>query len=309
MKEIIINDEYKDMRLDRFVTKVTNLSKVEIQKLLRKKNIKVNGKKEQGSYRTKKLDKIQFYINEEHFKIEKKVKAVNTNKLDIIYEDENIIIVNKPAAILSQGNGSNKADVVSMLKSYLNTNTTGIITRLDLNTSGIVIAGKNRRSLMLLNEISKKNLIDKRYLTLVYGEFKNEGKITLYGIKDRKQNKLILNKEKINGAFEVSAFFKIKKKYKDYTLLEVKLITGKSHQIRSQLNALGYSVLGDRKYDDNKKTDSNMTLNRQFLHCYKVTIDYDEKYKDIINEKKQFNAPLPKDLEKVISLLEKTDKF
>ena len=196
-----------------------------------------------------------------------------------------------------------------MLKSYLNTNTTGIITRLDLNTSGIVIAGKSRRSLMLLNEISKKNLIDKRYLTLVYGEFKNEGKVTLYGIKDRNQNKLILNKEKINGAFEVSAFFKIKKKYKDYTLLEVKLITGKSHQIRSQLNALGYSVLGDRKYDDNKKAGSNITLNRQFLHCYKVTINYNEKFKDIIKEKKEFKSPLPKDLEKVISLLEKTDKF
>lgn len=309
MKEFIINNEYKDMRLDRFIGKVTNLSKGEIQKHLRKKNIKVNGKKSEGNYRTKELDKIQLFVSDSAFKTEKSIKNVNISSLNIIYEDENIIAINKPNGILSQGNGSKKDDVVSMLKSYLKTNSTGVVTRLDLNTSGIVIAGKNRRSLMLLNKLSTDNLIDKRYLTLVYGNFKDEGKITFYGIKDKEKNKLILYREKIKDAFPVSAFFNVKKKYAGYTLLEVKLITGKSHQIRAQLNKLGYSVVGDKKYNDHKKANSNISLKRQFLHCYKVILNYDEKYKDIIKEKKELYAPLPKDLKEVLNLLEKTDKL
>lgn len=306
MKELIINQEFMDMRLDRFISKVTVLSKGEIQKLLRKKFIKVNGKKQEGSYRTKKLDKVQFFLSDEVFKEDNLDSKVSINNLNIIYEDKNIVLINKPAGVLSQGNGSDKEDIVSMLISYLNTNSTGIVTRLDLNTSGIVLAGKNRRALMLLNEMSKNKFIDKRYLTLVHGDFNREGIITHYGIKDNKENKLILSSEKAEGSFEVSSNFKIKKKYKDYTLLEVKLITGKTHQIRSQLDTLGFPVVGDKKYNKSKQSinENNFKLNRHFLHSYKVTLKYSEKYKELIEFDKTFKCDLPRELKNVIRKLD-----
>ncbi|WP_290773421.1 RluA family pseudouridine synthase [Anaerofustis sp.] len=301
MKEITIDKEYMDMRLDRFIGKVTLLSKADIQKLLRKKVIKVNGKKKEGNYRIKQDDVVRFYISDDLFK-ENDIKKVDISGLDIIFEDENIIILNKKAGILSQGNGSDKRDLASMLVSYLNSSSTGIVTRLDLNTSGIVIGGKNRRSLMLLNEMSRESLIDKRYLTLVKGDFTDEGVITHYGVKDQKGNKLILSKSKVKGAFEVSAFFKIIKKFKGYTLLEVKLITGKTHQIRSQLNTMGYSVVGDRKYNDHREDDSfdKFNLKRQFLHCYKVTLNAKDNF---ITKDMTFYSKLPKDLDSVINIL------
>jgi len=302
MKEIIIDEEYMDMRIDRFISKVTNLSKGEVQKLLRKKIIKVNGKKKEGSYRTKNDDIVQFYLPDEVF-LKNEIIKTDFNDLDIIYEDDNLIILDKSAGVLSQGDGSKKKDIASMLVSYLNTSSTGIVTRLDLNTSGIMIGGKNRRTLMLLNEMSKKNLIDKRYLTLVKGEFDKEGKVTHYGIKDEKENKLLLFGEKKEGAFEVSAFFKIKKRYKGYTLLEVNLITGKVHQIRAQLNKLGFPVVGDRKYFIDG--GNNMKgLNRQFLHCYKVTLKFEEKYKEILSEDKVFYSSIPKELDAILDKME-----
>lgn len=301
MKEILIDDLFKDMRLDRFIGKVTNLSKGEIQKNLRKKNIKVNNKKEEGNYRTKKGDKISFYLPLDVFNIDEKIKRTDISRLDIIYEDENIIIINKPEGVLSQSDGKEKSDIVSMLKTYLNTNQTGIVTRLDLNTSGIVIAGKNRRALMLLNSLSKDNLIDKRYVTLVYGDFKNEGKVTLYAKKDTKGNKLIFLEKKEKDSFEVSSVFKVKERYNKYTLLEVQLITGKTHQIRAMLNKMGFSVVGDRKYNDHTLRNAKVNLKRQFLHCYKVTLKYNEKYKEIIDKQKEFYAPIPKEFNDLLN--------
>ncbi|EDS72283.1 RluA family pseudouridine synthase [Anaerofustis stercorihominis] len=305
MREIIITEEFMDMRLDRFISKVTTLSKGEIQKLLRKKYIKVNGKKQEGSYRTEKLDKVQFFLSDEVFKQDNLHSKLNTNNLNIIYEDKNIILIDKPSGILSQADGSSKEDIVSNLISYLNSKSTGIVTRLDLNTSGIVLAGKNRRALMLLNEMSKNKLIDKRYLTLVRGDFDREGKVTHYGIKDNKENKLILGNKKVDGSFEVSAEFIIKKRYKYHTLLEVRLITGKTHQIRSQLDKMGFPVVGDRKYNKSKQCGNkdDFKINRQFLHCYKLTLKYSEKYKEIVTEDKTFYSDLPKDLKNVLKEL------
>lgn len=309
MKEIIIDSNFSDMRIDRFILKTTSLSKVDIQKLLRKKYIKLNGAKAEGNIHIKEGDKVTFYLKDDIFnKNDIKIDKVNTDKLDVLFENENIIILDKPSGVLSQGNGSNKEDLISMLKSYCNSNEVGIITRLDFNTSGIVICGKNRKSLMLLNEMARNNLINKTYYTLVKGKFDISGKINHYGFKDVKNNKLILQNEYKKNYFLVSSVFTPISYYDGYTLVSVKLITGKTHQIRSQLEKLGFSVVGDMKYNKHNlgmELEKNTKLNRQFLHCKKIEIDFKGKYEALHTGKLEVDSKIPEDLNFVIKYLKK----
>ena len=302
MREIIIDKNHMDMRLDRFALRVLGISKGEIQKGIRTKKIKVNGKKKANNYRLQEGDIVSFYFSDELFKEEgEETKKGNIGKLDILFENENVLIVNKNAGILSQGNSSGDISIVDMAKEYLKTSQTGVITRLDRNTSGIVIIGKNRRALMLLNEMSRKNLIEKEYITLVKGKFELEGKITHYGKKGK--NKLMLYDREGEGLSEVSSIFEPIKYFNGYTLLKVNLITGKTHQIRSQIEKLGYGVVGDRKYDlhnKEKALEKKVGLKRQFLHCGRVVIRCSGEYKEINKEDIEVNCKLSGELERCV---------
>ncbi len=295
MKEIIISKNYENMRLDRYIGKVTTLSKVSSQKLIRKKNIKVNGKKAEANYHLLENDVVRLYLDDKYFIKEEVLPKKHHKDFNIIYENENIIIINKKANLLSQGDKSGEASVVDMLRDYLGSRECGIITRLDRNTSGLVICGKNRRSLMILNKLSKENKINKEYKALVHGAFNQEGEITHFGKKDEEQGKLLLFDLGREGLFNVESSFEILKKYKDFTLLKVALITGRFHQIRAQLNHMGFSILGDRKYNDFSKK-SSLTSNRQFLQCYKINISLDEVSKEIIKNDLTITIPLDDDL-------------
>ena len=273
---------------------------------IRTRKIKVNGKKAQNNYHLSEKDVIAFYYNDECFK---KTSQSDYNdridlNLNILFENEDVLIVNKNAGVLSQGDSSNEKSIVEMAKAYLHTNEASVVTRLDRNTSGIVIIGKNRRALMLLNEMSRKNLIEKEYVTLVKGKFNIDGKVTHYGKKVN--NKLVLYDERKEDLMEVSSVFNAVKYINGYTLLKVRLITGRTHQIRSQIEKLGFSVVGDIKYDlhnKEKELEKKSGLKRQFLHCKKVIIKCENGYDELNDKNIKVTCKMSEDLLKCLNIL------
>ena len=298
MKSLTVDLNYSGMRLDRYVSKVTVLKKGEIQKNLRKKNIKLNGRKAEGSARVNEGDTVDFFLPDSCFAEEKQNSGTKPLSVPVLFENDRILVLDKPAGLLSQGDGTGKDDAVSLMKKAGLMNA-GVVTRLDMNTSGVLIAGKDRRSLMLLNEMTGRGLIRKKYTALVKGRFDNDGKVTLYGKKDEKNNRLMVSKEKKEGYVDVISVFSVVKRFKNHTLLEVKLVTGRSHQIRATLSYLGHPVAGDRKYGG-----ADSRLKRQFLHCSEVEIDPDRDYRELIEKKLKAVSKLPSDLKEYLGGLE-----
>lgn len=299
MKTLKVDRNMAEMRLDRYVSKVTTLSKGEIQKNIRKKNIKVNGKRAAASDRVSEGDAVSFFLPDSCFPEKKKGRTKRKRiTLPVLFENENIIAVDKPSGMLSQSDGSDRPDVVTVLRNGGLENAS-VVTRLDMNTSGIVLAGKNRRSLMELNEMSRKGLMDKRYLALVKGRFTDEGSITLYGRKNSEENRLEISEKKAPGFSEITSVFSVRKRFSGYTLLEVTLLTGKTHQIRAMLEFLGHPVAGDRKYGNDRTR-----LKRQFLHCHRLVLDASGKYEDTAGDVPAVISPLPWELESFLGGLE-----
>lgn len=322
MKEYEISKEFMDMRLDRYISKIIpDFSKSSIQKLLRKKNIKVNGKKAEGNYRLRTGDIISFYLSDKYFLPIK--KHVNTNidlaKLNIIYESEMMLIINKPAGVLSQPDGSENEDIVTMLGFYLSEKeheniSYGVINRLDRNTSGLIIAGKTRRALMLLSKLNKDNYITKSYMTLVKGTLDVKNKIfTHYAKKDTANNKMKVYDKQAEAFQKIQTRFNTIASDNSYTLLTAMLLTGRFHQIRSELNHMGYPVIGDRKYNSGNdfSLEKRTHLKHQFLHAYEISFKMNESLNELMPDKYDsskgeivFNAPLPTEL---INVLKDTD--
>ena len=296
-----VDRNHADMRLDRYASKVTLLSKGDIQKNLRKKNIKLNGRRAQGSDRVREGDEVTFYIPDSLAREEQTAVKKEHKKLPfrVLFETDDILIVDKPAGILSQPDGSAKKDLVSIAENAGRVGA-GVVTRLDMNTSGIVLMGKSRRSLMLLNEMSREGLFTKRYTALCEGDFRRDGRTVLYARKDERENRLILKREKRQGFIEVCAEFRAVRRLAGHTLLEVNLLTGKSHQIRAMLAFLGHPVAGDRKYGAVK-----CPLKRHFLHCSSLEIRTGEKYRELFSRNLSIRSELAGDLEKYLREAEK----
>ena len=282
MKKIIIDKNENEQRIDRFLKKYLDKAPVNfIQKMLRKKNIILNGKKSQASDIIYEGDEITLFLSDEtieKFRTEKE-HVILKNRLDIVYEDNNIVAFNKPRGMLSHGTGKAfEENAVDNMISYLiekgdyiprleKTFTPAISNRLDRNTSGILIACKNYYSLKAVNNAMKNLEIDKYYYTLVFGEFKEEIEKKAFIRKDEYKNITeVFDKEK-EGSKNITTVFKPLESKNGFTFLEVKLITGRTHQIRSQLSAMGYYIVGDEKYGDKKKNLMVNNFRGQFLHC------------------------------------------
>ena len=288
MKEIIIDKNENEQRLDRFLKKyLSEAPQSFIYKMIRKKNIKLNGGRAKPETIIFEGDRVQLYLSDETIEKFKGTPVEVKSKIipNIIYEDDNIILINKPVGILSHGAGSEfEENVVDSMISYLiqkgefvprieKTFTPSICNRLDRNTSGIIIGAKNYQSLKAINEAIRDGHIKRFYKTIVKGNFNKEIRAEAYLTKDEERNKVEIHEKDLEGSKKIITNMKPLKNRNGYTMLEIELITGRTHQIRGHLSSIGYPVVGDRKYgnkETNFKFNDKYELDNQILHGYKV---------------------------------------
>ncbi|BEP28071.1 RluA family pseudouridine synthase [Helicovermis profundi] len=281
MREIIIGTNENGQRLDRFLTKyLNNSSRSNIYKLIRKKVFKVNGKRIKEEYFLKEGDVLEIFLAEES--LEKLIKeeefiSASTLDLDIVFEDEDILIVNKPKGLLTHPDKSEYKNTLSTkVNTYLKhlctrTFKPASIQRLDKNTSGLIIFCKNYESLKNFNEIMRERKIKKFYLAVVEGIIKESGEVKGYIEKDSDKNKVYMSKNKRSEEAKLchTKYKPLKIINNNYTLLEVELLTGRTHQIRVSMSYIKHPIVGDKKYTGKKLKN----VNSQLLHGYKVIID------------------------------------
>lgn len=311
MREITITSIDKGQRLDKYLAKYLNKApKSFIYKMLRKKNIKHNHVKATGSELLLDGDIITLYFSEEtleNFMSERVLKSAN-KKLNILFEDENILAVNKPLGILSHSEKKSDADtLVDRILLYLHDNnvfsldktstfTPAIVNRLDRNTSGIVLCGKNLNSVQALNKMIGIRRIVKEYETIVVGDLKNSGHLKNYFVKDKNKNMGKIVNSFLDGAKEIETEYTPIKSNGEYTLVSIRLITGKSHQIRVHMNSIGHPLLGDPRYGNkvhNAKAKELYKVNHQLLTATKVTFKEDEGPLSYLCGK-EITSPVPK---------------
>lgn len=317
MKVIIVDKNEAGQRLDKLLGKYLNKApKSFIYKMLRKKNITLNGKKADGSEKTSLNDEIKLFLSDEtiaNFSEEFKIVKVTTN-LDVIYEDKNIIVVNKPVGLLSQKAEKDDVSLVEHIISYLldtgkiseeelKTFKPGICNRLDRNTSGLVVAGKTLQGLQVMSELFRNRTLDKYYLCLVKGVIKDNRKIDGFLLKDEKTNKVKISKEYIKNSDPIQTEYTPLKIGEGVTLLRVKLITGKTHQIRAHLSSIGHPIIGDSKYGSKEANDTfkkKFRLNHQLLHAYELHFPKDLEGEFTNLKGMKLNANLPDDFNQIV---------
>lgn len=305
MKEIIINSNEADQRLDRYLRKYLGEANLSfIYKQIRKKNITVNNAKVNEKYLLREGDIIKLFLSHEtieNFK-SKKVLKKSRVKLDIVYEDSNLVIINKPVGLLSHSTKDDykEDNVVDALITYLvnkgdfefrrdSTFTPSLANRLDRNTSGLLIGAKNYNTIQEINKAQKNNSIDKFYKTIVSGEVKGE-KIekALFEKIENKTNQVKISNSADLDKKEVITGYKSLLSSSKYSLLEINLITGRTHQIRAHLAYLKMPIIGDRKYGNTKVNSyflEKYGLNNQLLHCYKLHFNGLEGDLSYLNDK------------------------
>jgi 23S rRNA pseudouridine955/2504/2580 synthase len=253
-----------------------------VYKMLRKKNITLNGKKAEGKEKVEEGDEITFFLSDETYE---KFSGKGGQKTDmpagpavsdkeIVYEDEDIIIVNKPVGELSQKAKEDDISLNERVLNYLSKKgigqneafTPGVCNRIDRNTSGLVIAGKSLAGLQEASRLLKSHDLKKFYLCSAVGEIKKNMKVEAWILKDEKTNKVTVFDEKKEGCEKIEAEIIPLIQGKEASLLAVRLITGKTHQIRAQLSYLGHPLVGDVKYGYKKR--EGIKVNHQLLHAF-----------------------------------------
>ncbi len=290
MKEFIINKNDSGQRLDKYITKSFPLLPHSLMyKYIRSKRIKVNGKRSEISYKLQENDVVTLYINDEFFETkEPKYDFLSAGKsLKIVYEDENILLCDKPQGLLSHPNeGEYNDTAISRIKRYLYEKkeylpsdemsfTPALVNRIDRNTSGIIIAAKNSEALRILNEKLKQRELHKLYLCVVIGTPKEkEGILKDYLQKNEKQNKVYVSDKKTADSKEIATKYKVLSSKKGLSLVEIELLTGRTHQIRAHMSSLGHPLLGDGKYGTNEQNKKFGGYKKQFLYSYKLVFDF-----------------------------------
>lgn len=301
MREVIIQNNDSGQRLDKFLQKyMREASKGFLYKMLRKKNIKLNGSRAEGKEILTRGDRVTLYLSDEtieKFRGEAVQFIYPQTDLDILYEDENVVLLDKPAGMLSQKAKKEDISLVEYFLGYLQakgawqpggTFIPGICNRLDRNTSGIVMAGKSLAGSQKMSELLKERTVDKYYLTIVEGVMRGPKVICGYLMKDEKANQVTVYQQPGAGRSRIETGYEPLVDNGAATLLKVHLITGKTHQIRSHLSSIGHPLLGDVKYGGK----SYRGVRGYFLHSYEVSFpELAEPFEGL--SAKCIRAPLP----------------
>lgn len=315
MKEIVISENESGQRLDKFLGKYLNQAPQSFfYKMLRKKNIVLNGNKASGNEKLNKGDCVKLFLSDET--IEKFSDAGIDRayaKLDIVYEDRHILLINKPAGMLSQKADKKDDSLVEYLINYLLM--TGALTeedmrafrpsvcnRLDRNTSGLVAAGKSLTGLQEMGHLFQTRQLKKYYRCFVKGQIREKQYIKGWLYKDEKTNKVFVTRKEQPGSLPIETEYTPVAGSKSLTLLEVHLITGRTHQIRAHLAAQGHPVIGDYKYGDsgtNQIYREKYGVSCQLLHSYRMEFP---RLTGILSylSGKEFTADVPVIFENVI---------
>ena len=304
MKEIIITSNEAGQRFDKLLAKYLNQApKSFIYKMLRKKNIVLNEKKATGNEILELGDHVKLYLADDTIHKFSKSEVIRTNStLDVLYEDSNILIINKPVGMLSQKAESKDVSLVEHIISYLIENSQlatedlrtfrpSICNRLDRNTSGLVVAGKSLYGLQRMGELFKQRSLKKFYRCLVVGE-----------VKDSQFIKGCILAKETNDSQPIETEYKSVWTNGYVTLLEVHLITGRTHQIRAHLASQNHPIIGDYKYGNrqmNEKFKQKYQLTSQLLHAYRL--EFPELTEGLSNlSNMEIVAPLPKLFEDIL---------
>lgn len=308
MQEIIVSTNEAGQRFDKLLFKYLNQApKSFVYKMLRKKNIVLNGKKATGNEKLVVGDSVKLFLADETIdKFSKADVSYGKTDLDIIYEDANILLINKPVGMLSQRADTKEESLVEYVISYLletHQITTedlrkfrpSVCNRLDRNTSGLIVAGKSLAGLQQMGQLFKERNLKKFYRCLVLGEVREKQYVKGYLTKDEITNKVcILGKEE-QGSLPIETEYVPIWSNGKVSLLEVHLITGRTHQIRAHLAACGHPIVGDYKYGNrvvNEQYKKRYGVESQLLHAYRLELpDLKGELEEMSD--KQFVAPLP----------------
>ncbi len=288
MREFVIDKNDAGQRLDKFVSKaVPRLPQSMMYKAIRNKRIKLNGKRAEISVRIRTGDTVQMYINDEFFDASPENEFMSVpSEISIIYEDENIILIDKKNGMVVHEDNENTADtLINRLKKYLyekgeydpekeNSFAPALCNRLDRNTGGIVIAAKNAEALRILNQKIKDRELEKRYLCIVIGEPpKKHDIITAYIEKDSSDNTVKVSSRKTAAGKTAVTEYTVLKTSGRLSLLEIALHTGRTHQIRAHMAYIGCPILGDGKYGVNR-INKEYKIKTQALYSYKLKFTF-----------------------------------
>lgn len=314
--EIGINEA--GQRLDRFLRKYLRKAPLSLVYKAIRKDVKVNGKRAKNDTMLNEGDMVALYMSEkdiEKFREEKRESKVK-KQFTIAYEDENVIIVNKPFGLLTHGDSTEKKNhLANQVIDYLTakgdynpriekTFTPAPANRLDRNTTGLVIFGKNAESLRELNRMMRHgHTIEKYYMTIVGGEMKKNLHLEDRMVKDHDTNTVTVLKGKGDRGSRMETLARPLRRGKGYTLVEVRIITGRTHQIRAHLAKAGYPVIGDRKYGKpsiNRSMQNRFGLNTQLLHAYRLRFAECQGILEYMNGK-EVESELPPEFETIVN--------
>lgn len=318
MREFQINNNEAGQRFDKYLKKLLSDAPGSfVYKMLRKKNITLNGKKADGTEKLAEGDCVKLFLSDDTYEkfaggntaasqyqslkrlgsvqdqnIQEYRNAHALKKLDVVYEDEDILVINKPAGMLSQKANPQDVSANEYILSYLiekgeltedmlRTFKPSVCNRLDRNTSGLLIAGKTLNGLQKMAEALKNRTVQKYYRCIVKGEMHENAYLKGWLIKDEKTNKVTVYKNKPNGksadeAQAIETEYRVIHAHAGYTELEVHLITGRSHQIRAHLASIGHPIIGDTKYGAksvNMKFAKEVHVKSQLLHAYRMVFE------------------------------------
>lgn len=292
MHELKIGKNDAGQRLDKFITKALDLPTALLYKSIRLKKIKVNRKRAEISQKLVEGDTVQCFLAEEFFKKSDTPPTLAniTPKLTVIYEDENILLVSKrPGVSVHEDEDGGINNLITHIQAYLygkgeyspedeQSFAPALCNRIDRNTAGIVIAAKNAEALRVMNEKIKQREIDKFYLAAVHGIPKPaEALLEGYLIKDEKNNTVrVYDKNPPRGAKDIRTKYRVLGAKNGLSLLEVELLTGRTHQIRAHMAHVGHPLLGDGKYGVNRD-DKKLGYKFQALYAYKLEFRFKTK--------------------------------